>query len=163
MHSLHWTFCIVTPALCWRINSCKTVPPARAKDVVNMEGLSSVQSLDRLGRRGNMRDDSAEILFRKLEVTIQIFVQGPSMSHFTGPLRNKGNCHGSHKKIVWCIWLKKKGRSFLAGWSDPLDCNPAAIVRLLVVAEWGSFSVLPKRTAHIRQCLSRLHMSHNTL
>ena len=116
-----------------------------------------------IGSSGGHENDSAEIVFRKLEVTIQIFVQGPSMSHFTGPLRNKGNCHGSHKKIVWCIWLKKKGRSFLAGWSDPLDCNPAAIVRLLVVAEWGSFSVLPKRTAHIRQCLSRLHMSHNTL
>ena len=132
-----------------------------------MERLSSVQSLDRLGRRGNMRDDSAEILFRKLEVTIQIFVQGPSMSHFKGPPRNQGNCHGSHDKTVRCIWLKNKGRSFLAGWSDPLDGKPAAIVQLLVVAEWGSFSVLSKqqqqRTAHTRQCLSRHRMSHSTL
>ena len=64
----------------------EAIVSSSGRGIYRREWFSSVQSLDRLGRRGDMRDDSAEIFFQSFlqEATTSSFGIGRDIYSLSG-------------------------------------------------------------------------------
>ena len=111
----HWNRPVVTPCCC-------------------SVQFSSVQSFDRLGRRGDMRDDSAEILFQSFLQEALVSSSGMgrdvhslmlSIQHFLCRPRHRPPCKVSLRMVLERLTWR-------------VTCRNNASFRLLTVARRGS-------------------------